>query len=190
MHAVKLFLFLAALAGAASSAFAADQVLIQTSLGDITVQLDRAHAPVTVDNFERYVREGHYDGTVFYRVVPNFVIQAGSYEADNMFRPPHDPIMLEANNGLHNVRGAIAMARMDEPNTGTSEFYINLADNPGLDHLATDPGNATGYAVFGQVISGMDVADKIAAVPLGDSGPVPHAAPVAPIVIKKVTLLL
>jgi len=167
---------------------AGPQVLIQTSLGNITVALDPAHAPLSVQNFLRYVNEGHFDGTVFYRVVPGFVIQAGSYDADIHYRPVHDNIPLEANNGLNNLRGTIAMARETDPNTANAEFFVNLADNADLDHHADDAGNTTGYAVFGQVVSGMDVVDKIAAVPLGDHGPVPGAAPVEPVVIQKVSV--
>jgi cyclophilin family peptidyl-prolyl cis-trans isomerase len=166
-----------------------DQVLVSTSMGDITVALDRAHAPVTVDNFLRYVSEGHYDGTLVYRVVPGFVIQAGSFDSPAHHRPVHDPIPLEADNGLHNVRGALAMARPMDPNGATAEFFIDLADHPELDHNPADPGNSTGYAVFGHVVSGMDVVDKIAAVALGNNGPMPGAAPVDPVVITKVTAL-
>jgi cyclophilin family peptidyl-prolyl cis-trans isomerase len=165
------------------------RVSIQTSLGDITLELDRTHAPVTVDNFLRYVNEGHFDGTIVYRVVPGFVIQAGSYEPDLHPRPVHDPIALEANNGLSNVRGSVAMAREDDPNTATAEFFIDLVDNTRLDHHADDTGNTTGYTVFGHVVSGMDVVDRMAAVPLGDHGPMPGAAPVEPIVINKASVL-
>jgi cyclophilin family peptidyl-prolyl cis-trans isomerase len=177
--------------GAASIACAAptDQIVIDTSMGDITVALDREHAPVTVDNFLRYVNEGHFDGTLIYRVVPGFVIQAGSYDSGTHQRPVHDPILLEANKGLNNVRGTIAMAREDDPNTATAEFFINLADNLRLDHHADDPGNATGYTVFGRVVSGMDVVDKIASVQLGDGGPMPGAWPLEPVTIRKVRLL-
>jgi cyclophilin family peptidyl-prolyl cis-trans isomerase len=164
------------------------RVLIATSMGDITLQLDAVHAPVTAANFLRYVKEGHYDGTVVYRVVPGFVIQAGSWDADVHARPVHEPIALEANNGLGNVRGAVAMARLD-PNSATAEFFIDLADNAALDHQASDTANSTGYAVFAHVVSGMDVVDKIAGVPLGDHGPMPGAAPVDPITITKVTVL-
>ncbi len=175
-------------APAAPAAAPGPQVLIQTSLGTITVALDPGHAPLSVQNFLRYVNEGHYDGTVFYRVVPGFVIQAGSYDAGIHYRPVHDNIPLEANNGLKNLRGTIAMARETDPDTANAEFFINLADNADLDHHADDTGNTTGYAVFGQVVSGMDVVDKIAAVPLGDHGPMPGAAPVDPVVIEKVTV--
>ena len=175
-----------------TSAVAADdqsKVLIETSMGDITLELDHGHAPVTVDNFLRYVNEGHFDGTVVYRVVPGFVIQAGSFDADIHKRPTHEPIALESNNGLSNSRGAVAMARADEPASATAEFFIDLADNLRLDHQPSDPDDHTGYAVFAHVIAGMDVVDKIAAVALGDHGPMPGAAPVDPIVIRKVSVL-
>ena len=168
---------------------AGPRVLVSTSMGDITLQIDPAHAPITSANFLRYVTEGHYDGTVIYRVVPGFVIQAGSYDADIHYRSVHENIPLEANNGLKNLRGTIAMAREDEPNTANAEFFINLADNADLDHHPDDPHNTTGYAVFGKVVGGMDVVDKIAAVPLGDHGPVPGAAPVDPVVIQSVTVV-
>jgi cyclophilin family peptidyl-prolyl cis-trans isomerase len=170
-------------------ALAADEVLIQTSMGDITLQLDPVHAPATTANFERYAKEHHFDGTVFYRVAPGFVIQAGSYDAKGHYRAVHKPIPLEANNGLKNLRGAVAMAHGDDPNSATAEFFIDLADAPGIDQSATDTANTTGFAVFGNVVSGMDVVDKIAAVPLGDDGPMKGQAPVTPVVITKVSLL-
>jgi cyclophilin family peptidyl-prolyl cis-trans isomerase len=186
-----LFAVAAAFAVWISTAHAEERtgVLIETSLGDITLELDHAHAPVTVDNFLRYVNEGHFDGTVVYRVVPGFVIQAGSFDADVQERPVHEPIVLEANNGLSNVRGAVAMARSDDPASATAEFFIDLADNLRLDHQPSDPGNQTGYAVFGHVIAGMDVVDKIASVSLGDHGPMPGAAPIEPIVIRKMSVV-
>lgn len=192
MRATKLaaLAFAAFLVPMAARADDAPKVLIATSMGDITLQLDRTHAPLTVDNFLRYVNEGHFEGTVVYRVVPGFVIQAGSWDANVQARPAHDPIPLEANNGLSNVRGSVAMARGDAPASATAEFFIDLADNSALDQQASDTGNTTGYAVFGQVIAGMDVVDRIAAVPLGDHGPMPGAAPIDPIVIRKVSVLL
>jgi cyclophilin family peptidyl-prolyl cis-trans isomerase len=187
--AIVAGVFLLAFAGFARAQTAdSPSVLIETSMGDISVQLDRAHAPQTVDNFLRYASEGHYDGTLIYRVVPGFVIQAGSFDSATNSRPTHDPIPLEAANGLSNVRGTIAMARETDPNSATAEFFINLADNLRLDHHADDAGNTTGYAVFGRVVSGMDVVDKIAAVPLGDGGPMPGAWPLEPVTIKKVSL--
>jgi cyclophilin family peptidyl-prolyl cis-trans isomerase len=165
------------------------RVLIQTSLGDIVLQLDAAHAPATVANFVTYAREGHFDGTVFYRVVPGFVIQAGSWDAAQQTRAVHPPIPLEADNGLHNLRGAVAMARGDAPASATAEFFIDLADNTALDHQASDTANTTGYAVFGRVVEGMDTVDKIAAVPLGDNGPFKGAAPATPVTISRVVVL-
>jgi peptidyl-prolyl cis-trans isomerase A (cyclophilin A) len=189
MRLAKSVLGFALLMLATGAASAADQVLIQTSMGDIILQLDPAHAPLTVANFERYVKDKHFDGTVFYRVAPGFVIQAGSYDAKGHYRSVHKPIPLEANNGLKNVRGAVAMAHGDDPNSATAEFFIDLADNPGIDQAATDTANTTGFAVFGNVVSGMDVVDKIAGVPLGDNGPMKGQAPVTPVVITKATLL-
>lgn len=166
------------------------KILISTSMGDITVQLDSVRAPRSVANVLRYVREKHYDNTAFYRVAHGFVIQMGSFDANGKGRPIHPgPLPLEANNGLSNLRGAVAMGRAEAPDSGNSEFYINLADNTPLDHKPDDPGNTTGYAVFGQVISGMDVVDAIGAVPTGDNGPMPGQAPVTPVIVKKVTIL-
>jgi cyclophilin family peptidyl-prolyl cis-trans isomerase len=167
----------------------APQVLVQTAMGDITLELDPAHAPVSVDNFLRYVNERHFDGTIIYRVVPGFVIQAGSFNPDLSERPAHEPIALEANNGLSNLRGTIALARDNNPASATAEFFINLADNVRLDHHADDTENKTGYAVFGRVIAGMDVVDRIAMVPLGDKGPFAGAAPVMPIEIRQVSVI-
>ncbi len=167
---------------------AAPVVKIETSLGTITLALDRTLAPATVDNFVAYVRAGHYDGTAIYRVEPGFVIQMGSYDADGAFRAGNAPIALETANGLSNLRGTVAMARTGDPNSATSEFFINLADNTGLDATAGAAPNTTGYAVFGTVTEGMDVVDRIAAVPLGGKGPMPGAAPLVPVVIVKVTV--
>jgi len=164
------------------------KVLMETSSGNIAIELDETHAPQTVRNFLRYVAEHHFDGTVVYRVVPGFVIQAGSYEADGGYRGVHDAIPLEANNGLSNLRGTVAMARTD-PATATAEFFINLADNHSLDHHADDPQNSTGYAVFGRVVSGMDVVDRIAAVPIGGVGPFPSQAPTKPITILRISVV-
>jgi cyclophilin family peptidyl-prolyl cis-trans isomerase len=158
---------------------------METSSGEIAIELDESRAPKTVQNFLRYVAEHHFDGTVVYRVVPGFVIQAGSYEADGRSRDVHEPIPLEVNNGLSNLRGTIAMARTD-PDTATAEFFINLADNHSLDRHSDDSGNSTGYAVFGRVVSGMEVVDRIAAVPVGGVGPFPSEAPIQPIAILRI----
>jgi peptidyl-prolyl cis-trans isomerase A (cyclophilin A) len=166
------------------------RVLISTSMGDITLQLDSVRAPKSVANLLRYVKEKHFDGTCFYRVAKGFVIQMGSFDAQGKGRGIHPGgLALEANNGLSNLRGSVAMGRADAPDSATAELFINLVDNTPLDHKADDSGNTTGYAVFGEVASGMDVVDAIGNVPVGDNGPMPGQAPVTPIVVKKVTLL-
>ncbi|HLY05428.1 MAG TPA: peptidylprolyl isomerase [Rhizomicrobium sp.] len=175
--------------GLTGFAHAEPTVAIDTSMGTITVELDRAHAPKTVDNFLRYVGEGHYDGTLVYRIAPGFVIQAGSFDSATNSRPVHDPISLEAGNGLTNKRGAIAMARQGAPDSATAEFFIDLADNPNLDRQPDDADGMTGYAVFGQVVSGMDVVDKIAAIPIGQGGPMPGQWPQTPITITRIRVV-
>jgi cyclophilin family peptidyl-prolyl cis-trans isomerase len=163
------------------------QATIETSIGTIVLALDSAHAPKTVANFIRYAREKHFDGTVVYRVQPSFVIQAGSYRADGSAKPGHDGIPLEA--GVPNTRGSVAMAHGDDPNSAQAEFFIDLADAPSLDRHADDANGTTGFAVFGHVVSGMDVVDKIAAVPTGGTGPMaPGVTPLAPVTIEKVTI--
>jgi cyclophilin family peptidyl-prolyl cis-trans isomerase len=171
------------------SALAAPTATMQTSMGDIVLELDREHTPATVDNFIRYAKEGHFDGTVFYRVVPGFVIQAGSYDATGKPRPVHDPIPLETAKAQSNLRGTIAMGRAAEPDSARAEFFINLADTAGLDRLPDDMDNKTGYAAFGHVVGGMEVVDAISMVPLGGGiGPFGDAAPVTPVIIQKVVI--
>jgi cyclophilin family peptidyl-prolyl cis-trans isomerase len=176
-------------AAAAEAQTAAPQARIETSLGTITIALDAARAPKTVANFIAYAREGHFDGTIVYRVEPGFVIQMGSFEAGGRARGVDAPIALETASGLTNVRGSVAMARQTSPASATAEFFIDLADNPNLDPAPAAAPNTTGYAVFGHVTGGMDVVDRIAATPLGGKGPFPpKATPAAPVVIKKVTV--
>jgi cyclophilin family peptidyl-prolyl cis-trans isomerase len=167
------------------------RILISTSMGDITLQLDSVRAPKSVANILRYVKKKHYDNTAYYRVAKGFVIQMGSWDANGKGRGIiPGPVPLEANNGLSNLRGTVAFGRSEAPDSASADFYINLADNTPLDHKADDPGNTTGYAVFGQVESGMDVADAIGNVPTGGGkGPMPDQEPVTPIIVKKVTLL-
>jgi cyclophilin family peptidyl-prolyl cis-trans isomerase len=166
------------------------RVLIQTSMGDITLQLDEAHAPITVRNFLRYVRERHFDGTCIYRVMKGFVAQMGSFDAAGRGRGVHEGIVSESNNGLKNLRGTLAMAHGDGPTSTQAEFFINLADNASLDHQASDTGTATGFTVFAQVADGMDVVDKIAEVPVKDGGPMAGTIfPVTPITITAVSVL-
>jgi peptidyl-prolyl cis-trans isomerase A (cyclophilin A) len=159
----------------------AQKVKLATSAGDIVVELDAAKAPKTVDNFLQYVKAGHYDGTVFHRVIDNFMIQGGGMTADGKEKSTRPPIGLESRNGLTNQRGTIAMARTSDPNSATAQFFINVKDNAFLDQPTSKDGN--GYAVFGKVIQGMDVVDKIKVVPTGP-GDVPQQA----IVIKKATV--
>ncbi|MDB6098496.1 MAG: cyclophilin type peptidyl-prolyl cis-trans isomerase [Gammaproteobacteria bacterium] len=189
--AASLCLSVALFTGAARAQEAtAPQVQFKTSLGSITVALDPAHAPKTAANFLRYVKEGHFDGTVIYRVVPGFVLQAGSYGPEGDAKSAHEPIPLETSSGLTNMRGSLSMARSSYPASATAEFFINLSDNPALDPDAGAPADTTGYAVFGKVVDGMDVVDKIAATPTGSGkGPFPDASPITPVVIEKVTLL-
>ncbi len=169
---------------------AADQprVRMQTNMGDIVIELDRAKAPKSVENFLRYVTEGHYDGTIFHRVIPNFMVQGGGYNADFTQKSTHQPIENEANNGLVNKRGTIAMARTNDPHSATAQFFINVVDNDFLNFTAPNP-RGWGYTVFGTVVEGMDVADKIAKVATGSAGPFPSDAPRQNVVIEKVTLL-
>lgn len=139
------------------------KVRFQTSKGDFTIELDEAAAPITVENFLRYVDEGFFDGTVFHRVIPGFMIQGGGFTTDFSQKRTHAPIENEAANGLKNKRGTLSMARTNDVNSATAQFFVNLVDNDFLDHK---PGNY-GYAVFGRVSDGMDVIDQIAEVRTG-----------------------
>ncbi len=144
-----------------------ETVMLETTKGNIEIELDRARAPVTVDNFVRYVREGFFDGTVFHRVIPGFMIQGGGFTPDGVPKRTRQPIRLEARNGLKNKAGAIAMARTNDPDSATSQFFINLVDN---DFLDASPGNP-GYAAFGAVTAGMDAVKAIAAARTASRGP-------------------
>ncbi len=166
------------------------RVSLQTSMGQIVLELNRERAPLTVANFLRYVTEGHFNNTVIYRVVPRFVIQGGSIGSNGNGKPVHEPIPLEANNGLSNMRGTITMARSSEPASATAEFFINLVDNPGLNQDPNDTENRTGYAVFGRVVTGMETVDLITQLPLGGGyGPFPQNAPLIPAIIRSATIV-
>ena len=154
---------------------------VETSLGRIRIALDQEKAPVSVANFVKYARAGHYSGTVFHRVIPGFMIQGGGMTAERKEKPTYPPIRNEARNGVRNLRGSIAMARTNDPNSATAQFFINVKDNPSLDFGI----QGAGYAVFGQVIEGMDVVDKIVAVSTKNAGPYQNV-PVTPVVIKSV----
>ena len=166
------------------------RVSLQTSMGQIVLELNRERAPLTVANFLRYVTEKHFDNTVIYRVVPRFVVQGGSVGMNGNGKPVHEPIPLEANNGLSNLRGTITMARASDPASATAEFFINLVDNTGLDQMLGDTANQTGYAVFGRVAQGMEVVDLITTLPLGGGyGPFGANAPLIPVIIRSATIL-
>jgi cyclophilin family peptidyl-prolyl cis-trans isomerase len=158
---------------------------IETSMGTITVELYKDQAPVSVANFLEYVRDGFYPGTVFHRVVPGYVIQGGGFTANLAEKETRPPIQNEATNGLANRRGTLAMARTRTLRSATSQFYINLVNNPSLDHTGFSP-DAFGYAVFGRVIAGMDVVDRIGQVKTGSHDGMDDV-PVDPVVIKNVT---
>ena len=154
--------------GTAHAAAGDPRVLLETSMGNITVELAPERAPITVRNFLAYVEKGHYDGTIFHRVIPGFMIQGGGFTADMNEKPTMQPIPLEARGGLPNDRYTIAMARTSYPHSATSQFFINVADNDFLNADRAQDGN--GYAVFGRVVAGEDVVDKIAGVKTGAKG--------------------
>ena len=162
------------------------KVLMETSMGTITLELDAAKAPETVRNFVAYAKEGHYDGTIFHRVIDGFMIQGGGYTKSMDEKPTRAPIRNEAMNGLKNKRGTIAMARTSVVDSATSQFFINLVDNDFLDFVSPTP-QGFGYAVFGRVTDGMEVVDRIAKVKTGFSGPHQNV-PEEPVVIRKVTV--
>jgi peptidyl-prolyl cis-trans isomerase B (cyclophilin B) len=169
------FLVLLAALGAGTPApgpAASPQVVLETTKGEIVLELDRAKAPLSVDNFLAYVKSGHYDGTLFHRVIPGFMIQGGGM--DKSMRPKEgagrEPVRNEAANGLKNTRGTVAMARTSDPHSARAQFFINLADNRALDHRDSSV-QGFGYAVFGRVVSGMEVVDAIAKVRTTSHGP-------------------
>jgi cyclophilin family peptidyl-prolyl cis-trans isomerase len=160
------------------------QVKVETSAGDFVLQLDQARAPLTVANFLQYVNDGFYDGTIFHRVVNGFVIQGGGYTPDMAPKTPRAGVVNESGNGLTNRRGSLAMARTGEPHSGDSQFYINLADNLALDPKPT----RWGYAVFGEVIQGLEVVDEIGHKATGNKAGM-QDVPLEPVVIRKVTVM-
>ncbi|MEN9944366.1 MAG: hypothetical protein RLY18_324 [Pseudomonadota bacterium] len=162
-------------------------VLLKTNHGDITLELDAAKAPKSVANFLAYVKSGHYDGTIFHRVIDNFMIQGGGMTAGMKQKSTLDQIENEANNGLKNERGTIAMARTSDPHSATAQFFINVNDNDFLNHTAPTP-QGWGYAVFGKVSNGMDVVDKIKKVKTGNAG-YHQDVPTEDVVIEKASVI-
>ncbi len=182
LQAIAVLLFTA-------NVFAADpQVEIKTNMGSIVVELYPAKAPKTVENFLQYVKDGHYKGTIFHRVIPRFMIQGGGVGVDFSEKKMRAPIPIEADNGLRNDIGTIAMARTSDPNSATAQFFINHADNDFLNYTAPTQ-RGWGYAVFGKVVKGMDVVNRIAAIPTGPRGPFPSDVPSQPVIIEDARLL-
>ena len=162
----------------------APRVSMETNFGTLVVELDPVHAPQSVSNFLAYVRDGSYNGSLFHRVIPGFVVQGGGYNGQYQPLPTHSPVKNESSNGLSNVRGSLAMARTQDPDSATRQFYFNLQDN-----LSLDAGMGAGYTVFGTVVKGLYVLDKIALQPTGDEPRLGASdVPVEPIFIKRVTL--
>ncbi|MEO8837485.1 MAG: peptidylprolyl isomerase [Herbaspirillum sp.] len=169
------------------NAFAASapQVLLKTSMGEIVLELNADKAPLSVENFLRYAKDGHYNGTIFHRVIPSFMIQGGGFDVNLQQKPTRAPIANEAKNGLHNQTYTIAMARTSAPNSATSQFFINVADNAALDYPGQD---GVGYAVFGKVIKGMKVVDQIRQVKTTSRG-MYSDVPVTPVIIESATVI-
>jgi peptidyl-prolyl cis-trans isomerase A (cyclophilin A) len=174
-----------ALGLAATDAAWGQRVKLATSEGNIVIELDAAKAPKTVDNFIKYVNAKHYDGTIFHRVIETFMIQGGGMKPDMSEKPTRPPIPLESRNGLNNARGTVAMARTMVPDSATSQFFINVTDNNFLDAANSRDGN--GYAVFGKVVEGMDVVDRIKTLPTRSAGPHQNV-PVKPVLIRTATV--
>ena len=183
-----LLLTYALMIGLANAASAANpQVVMTTNMGKITIELNAEKAPKSVGNFLNYVQQGFYNGTIFHRVISNFMIQGGGFTKDFQKKPTNAAIMNEAQNGLKNVKGSIAMARTNDPHSATAQFFINVKDNSFLDHRSPTP-RGWGYAVFGKVIKGMDVVEKIRNVKTGRKGPFGQDVPLKDVVIEKVEL--
>jgi cyclophilin family peptidyl-prolyl cis-trans isomerase len=161
------------------------RVRVETNLGDFVIELDRIRAPLTVEHFLNYVTEGHYPGTIFHRVVGGFVVQAGGYTVDLSEKPAERTVFNESGNGLSNIRGSVGLARSGDPHSGTSQFYVNLANNLDLNPRPT----RWGYAVFGTVVEGMEIIDEIGDKPTGPSGIFERNVPVVPIEIENIVLL-
>ncbi len=182
---VNLLLFIAGLI-MTTPLSAETQIKMETNFGTITLALDEVKAPKTVENFVQYVRDGFYNGTIFHRVIDNFMIQGGGFTEDFQQKPTRSAVTNEAKNGLKNVRGSIAMARTSQPHSATAQFFINVKDNAFLDYPGQD---GWGYAVFGKVIDGMDVVDKIRALPTGQKGPFGSDVPKTTVIIRSMTVI-
>ncbi len=169
-------------AAATAGSATAPQLRVVTSLGSFTLELNAERAPLTVAHFLKYVDQGHYTGTIFHRVIANFVIQGGGFDSDYKIRPAPSKVVNESGNGLTNQRGTVGMARSQDPHGSDAQFYVNLYDNEALDPNKT----RWGYAVFGKVVQGMDVVDQIGNVATGSRGPLKEDAPLKPVVIERI----
>lgn len=180
-----LFGVIATFVSLAVQAAGPERVRVSTSLGAFVIELQRDRAPLTVENFLSYVRAGHYTNTLFHRVISGFVVQGGGVGVDYKSRPVQKPIPNEAGNGLKNLRGTVGLARAAGPHTGDAQFFVNVADNGDLDPLPT----RWGYAVFGRIVEGMEVVDRISVSPTGSMGAFKQDAPLTPVIIQKIELL-
>jgi peptidyl-prolyl cis-trans isomerase B (cyclophilin B) len=185
---LRMLLAALALSVSLAAGAAGPQVEMKTSLGVIVIELDAEKAPATVENFLQYVKDGHYDGTVFHRVIPGFMVQGGGFDRDFKQKPTRKPIKNEAGNGLKNDVGTVAMARTGDPHSATAQFFINVADNVPLNFRFPTP-EGFGYTVFGKVVKGMDVVQRIVKLETGP-GPAPHQnVPVKPVVIESAKMV-
>jgi len=180
----------AAPAPATTEAAAANpRVALHTTMGDIVIELYPDKAPKSVENFLQYVKDKHYDGTIFHRVIDGFMVQGGGFNEKLQQKPVRAAVPNEADNGLSNTRGTVAMARTNEPNSATAQFFVNVVDNSRLDHVSKENGFTWGYTVFAKVVAGMDVVDRIKAVETGEAGPFQKDVPKTPVVINTAELL-
>jgi cyclophilin family peptidyl-prolyl cis-trans isomerase len=162
------------------------QVKVTTNMGEFVIEVRADRSPITVANFLRYVREGFYTNTLIHRVIANFVIQGGGHDAASQkIKPTHENVFNESGNGLQNKRGAVGLARAEPPHSGNAQFYVNLVDNPDLDPVPT----RWGYTVFGRIVQGMDVVDRIGETPTGATGPWKSDAPLKPVIIEKMEIV-
>ena len=164
-------------------------VILHTNHGDIKLELDSENAPATVANFLQYVRDGHYDNTIFHRVIDGFMIQGGGMESGMKQKPVRAPVANEAGNGVKNKRYTVAMARTSEPHSATAQFFINTVDNRQFDYRSDANAYSTGFCVFGRVIEGMDVVDKIRVVPTAAKAPFAADVPTTPVVIERASVV-
>jgi len=179
--AILLIALIPGLAAGQPAGSLAPRVQVETTLGNFVLELDAVRAPLTTENFLHYVRDGYYDGTVFHRVIANFVVQGGGYDTNLAPRPARAAIPNESGNGLSNRRGTIGLAREESPHSGSSQFYVNLMDNVSLDPLPS----RWGYAVFGRIVDGMDTVDRIAHLPTGNVAPVGQDVPLERPMIRR-----